>query len=179
MDTRDVTRKINEQFNDLFTIRTEDNGRKVTKPNICGVCDEYIHRNDKQFISMKLLKETHYLISKQEGIEYHEGCDDYYFDGDIYDDSIPWCNLLLSPDTQVIQRNDTNDGCGILSCGTCKESMKKHRMPINAIANVFFFRESARVFNMSYRDRTSVSIASENLRILLFIHRRISKRTER
>ena len=139
MDVSDVTRTINEHFNDLFNVTEEQNGRIGTKPNICAICDEFVSPQDIRLISFKLLKENYYLIGKQEDCEYHEGCGEYYFDGINYDDSVPWARMLLSSGTVVIESTNGSDRCGILSCRLCKTNIKQHVMPVNAIANGFYF----------------------------------------
>ena len=136
MDANKVTSTINEQFNGLFVVTEEEDGRIKTKANICGICDEFIDLTQIQVISYKLLKENYYLIGKQEDCEYPCGCDDYAFDGDMYDDTVPWSKMFLSPGTQVIERSNE---CGILSCRTCKSNIQKHVIPVNAIANGYYF----------------------------------------
>ena len=134
---RDTVRSaINKQFNKLFTTTETDEGF-VMKPNICGVCDEFISLSDLHILSFKILRESHALLGKRAGNTYHEGCSDYYFDGSEYDSSVPWDRIFLSPGTQVRRIGNNNDEHGILSCGKCRDSMHHHVIPKMAIANGF------------------------------------------
>ena len=130
---------INAQFNSLFTTSASA-GRMTLKPNVCGVCDEFIKLCDICILSFKELKECHSILGRKEGIFYHEGCRDYYFRmGEEHDNTVPWHRMFLSPATQVRCLSNNHDEKGILTCRNCADALRKRQLPKMAISNGFFF----------------------------------------
>ena len=139
MDVDTTKEAIKTRFDALFNV-TESDGQHIMKPNICGVCDEFIKQCDICILNFKAIKECYLLLGKKYGTSYHEGCSDYWFrDGDKYDSTIPWERIFLLPDTQVRQIGNRHADFGILVCKTCKDSLKKRTMPKMAICNGFYF----------------------------------------
>ena len=139
MDVDTIREAIKKRFDALINV-TELNGRYVMKPNICGVCDEFMKQCDICILNFKAIKECYSLLGRKYGTLYHEGCRDYWFrDGNQYDSTIPWERIFLSPDTQVRQIGNRQDEFGIIVCKTCKDSLNKRTMPKMAISNGFYF----------------------------------------